>query len=299
MNSPGIPAPAACFASLEQTQDTASDRLKYFQSSMFGAFLASLFLWSHRFFRALHGGSLALFEGFWMGLLPESVCDVISEKSYGEGKEYTNAPYLDQGFHFWEELAVQTYFRPGGRVLVAAAGGGRELIALVRSGFQADGFECSRAMVEAGKQALTERGIAATLDWAPPCVAPRMGGQFDALIVGWNGYCYISPRSRRLAFLKDLRAQLRPGSPVLVSTAIRAPRSRTLIWTARIANAVRVCTFRAPVFEAGDSFSGRPKLHFTRQQMARELTEAGFSIATLYMWGGYGAAVAKSEPAEI
>lgn len=266
---------------------------------MFTNFAASLFLWSHRFFRVLHGGSLVLFEGFWMGLLPESVYDVISEKSYGEGKQYTNAPYLDQGFYFWEELAVRTHFPSGSRVLVAAAGGGRELIALARSGFQGAGFECSRAMVDAGKRALAERGIAATLDWAPPCVAPRMGGQFDALIVGWNGYCYISPRSRRLAFLKDLRAQLRPGSPVLVSTAIRTPQERTLIWTSRVANVVRVCTFRAPVFEAGDSFSGRPKLHFTRQQLARELKEAGFSIATFYVWGGYGAAVAKSEPAEI
>jgi hypothetical protein len=266
---------------------------------MLSSFIASLYLVSHRVFRAFHGGSLVLFEGFWMGLLPESVYDVISEKSYGEGKHYTNALYLDQGFSFWEQLAVRTYFPSGGRVLVAAAGGGRELIALVRSGFQAAGFECSHAMVEAGKQALGERGIAATLDWAPPCVAPPMGGQFDALIVGWNGYCYISPRSRRLTFLKDLRAQLRPGSPVLVSTAIRSPQARVLSWTPRIANAVRVCTFRAPVFEAGDSFSGRPKLHFTRRQLARELTEAGFSIVTFYVWGGYGAAIAKLESAEI
>jgi hypothetical protein len=175
---------------------------------MFTNFAASLYLWSHRLFRVLHGGSASLFEGFWMGLLPESVYDAISEKSYGEGKQYTNAFYLDQGFYFWEDLAVRTYFPPGSRVLVAAAGGGRELIALVRSGFQAAGFECSHAMVEAGKHALAERGITAALDWAPPCVAPRMGGQFDALIVGWNGYCYISPRDRRVAFMKSLWAQL-------------------------------------------------------------------------------------------
>jgi len=268
-----------------------------FLSPMFRTLAASIFLWSHRIFRVLHGGSLALFEGFWMGLLPESVFDVISEKSYGEGKQYTNARYLDLGFHFWEDLAVRKYFPPGSRVLVAAAGGGRELIALARSGFQAAGFECSHAMVDAGKQALSGRGITATLDWAPPCVAPPAGGQFDALIVGWNGYCYISPRSRRLAFLKALRAQLRPGSPALVSTAMRTPTARVLIWTPRIANAVRVCTFRGPVFEAGDSFSGRPKLHFTRKQLAQELTDAGFSIANFYAWGGYGAVVAINDGA--
>src|SRR5580700_5761395 len=152
---------------------------------MFTNFVASLYLWSHRFFRVVHGGAQVLFEGFWMGLLPESVYDAISEKSYGEGKQYTNPSYLDQGLHFWEDLAVRTYFPPGSRVLVAAAGGGRELIALVRSGFQAAGFECSHAMVAAGNRALAERNMATTLDWAPPCIAPSLGGVFDALIVGW------------------------------------------------------------------------------------------------------------------
>jgi hypothetical protein len=260
---------------------------------MFANFVASLYLLCNRFFRVLHGGSLILFEGFWMGLLPESACDAISEQSYGEGTLYTNASYLDQGLHFWEDLAVRTYFSPGSRVLVAAAGGGREIIALARSGFQAAGFECSHAMVEAGKRALSERGIAATLDWAPPCVALRMEGQFDALIVGWNGYCYISPRARRLVFLKDLRSQLRPGSPILVSTAIRTLQARVLVWTPRVANAIRICTFRAPVFEAGDSFPGRPKLHFTRRQLEQELIEAGYSLTNFYRWGDYGAVVAK------
>lgn len=260
---------------------------------MFKSFIASLYLWSNRVFRVIHGGSQALFEGFWMGLLPESVYDVISEESYGDGGNYTNASYLDQGFHFWEDLAVRTYFAPGSRVLVAAAGGGRELIALVRAGFQAAGFECSHAMVQAGQRALLERGMTATLDWAPPSTAAQPGGLFDALIVGWNGYCYISPRARRIEFLRSLKVQLQPGSPVLVSMAMRVPTSGLLTWTPRVANAVRICTFRAPVFEAGDSFPGRPKLHFTRWQITRELKDAGFAVSEFYAWGGYGAVVAK------
>ena len=260
---------------------------------MFKTFLALLYLWSSRAFRIVHSGTQALFEGFWMGLLPEQSCDVISEKSYGSGKEYTNDRYLDRGFHFWEELAVRAWFPPGARVVVAAAGGGRELIALRRSGFDAAGFECSRAMVQAGQRALAARGISATLEWAPPSTAPRMNGHFDAAIVGWNGYCYISPRSRRIAFLKSLRAQLPPGAPILVSTAFRAPQAKLPIWTPRIANAIRACTFRPRVFEPGDSFRGRPKMHFTRTQLERELAGAGFTATDFYIWGDYGAVVAK------
>jgi hypothetical protein len=149
-------------------------------------------------------------------------------------------------------------------------------------------------MVQAGQRALAARGIAATLEWAPPCIVPPMSGHFDAAIVGWNGYCYISPRARRIAFLESLRAQLPPGAPILVSTAIRTPQARSLIWTPRVANAVRACTFRPRVFEPGDSFQGRPKMHFARMQLERELADAGFLAADYYGWGGYGAVVAKA-----
>ncbi len=260
---------------------------------MLTTFLASLYLWSSRAFRIVHAGTQAVFEGVWMGLLPEQSYDVISEKSYGSGKEYTNDRYLDRGFHFWEELAVRAWFAPGSRVIVAAAGGGRELIALERSGFAAAGFECSRAMVQAGQLALAARGIAATLEWAAPCIVPPMNGRFDGAIVGWNGYCYISPRSRRIAFLKSLRAQLPQDAPILVSTAVRIPQARAPAWIARIANAVRTCTFRPPVFEPGDSFEGRPKMHFTRRQLEHELTDAGFSPVAFYVWGTSGALVAR------
>jgi len=254
---------------------------------------ATLYVLTQRAFRTLHGGAQALFEGFWMGLLPESVYDVISEQSYGEGEAYTNERHLDSGLHFWEELAIRKYFAPGSRILVGSAGGGREIIALSLAGFEARGFECSRAMVEAGKRALAERNIAAALDWAPPSVAPKTGNVYDGVIVGWNGYCYISPRSRRIRFLKDLGEQMKPNAPILVSAAMRTPQGRLFQWTPRVANLVRRCTFRAPVFEPGDSFTTRPKMHFTRRQLRAELEEAGFTFADTWIWGGYGAMVAR------
>ncbi len=226
---------------------------------------ATLYLVTQRAFRTLHGGAQTLFEGFWMGILPESVYDVISEQSYGEGEAYTNDRYLDSGLHFWEELAIRKHFAPGSRILVGSAGGGQRISRSPRR-IRTTGFECSRAMVEAGKRALAERRIAVTLDWAPPSVAPKTGSTYDGIIVGWNGYCYISPRARRIRFLKDLHAQMKPNAPILVSAAMRMPQGQLLQWTPRVANVVRRCTFRAAVFEPGDSFSTRPKMHFTRRQ---------------------------------
>ena len=270
---------------------------------MLDSLAAAFYLSIDRRFRAVHGAVQCLFEGFWMGVLPEPVWDLITERSYGAGAEYTNPEYLDSGFHFWEELAIRGSFQPGSRVLVAAAGGGRELIALSRAGFSADGFECSRSMVGAGKRALAERGISATLEWAPPCAVPDRfnssgvndpNSVYDALIVGWNGYTYMAPRERRLAFLRKLRTHLQPGSPVLVSCFLRPRGSRSAIWIPRIANAVRRCLLRAPVFVPGDFFSARPRHEFTKRQLEKELQEAGLLPSASYVWGLFGAVICTS-----
>jgi hypothetical protein len=225
-----------------------------------------------------------------MGLLSESAYDVISQKSYGDGAGYTNPSVLDSGLFFWEDLAVNRFFTPGCRVLVAAAGGGREMVSLARSGFAVDGFECSRPMVESGQRALAERGIPGKLEWAPPCKSPVLGAVYDALIVGWNGYTYILPRRRRIDFMKALRQSLKPNAPVLVSGAVANP-TKSVTLPGRIANGIRICTFRPPVFEPGDCFPGRPRHSFTRAQIEKELTEAGFTPAAFYRWGPFAAVV--------
>jgi hypothetical protein len=257
---------------------------------MLESLTAALYLFSYRFFHSIHAGSQALFEGFWMGLLPDAVIDIIAQRSYKDGKEYTGSAYLDSGFQFWEEIAISRFFPPGSKVLVASAGGGRELIALARAGYAADGFECSRPMVSAGNDALSLRGIGANLQWAPPCRIPEIPGIYDAAIIGWNGYTYISPAGRRISFMKGLLPHLRPGAPVLVSGAMRTTTGVAAL-TPRIANLVRVLTFRTPAFTTGATFPGRPRHQFAPDQFDAELKAAGYSPAAFWRWGGYGAVV--------
>jgi hypothetical protein len=262
---------------------------------MLVALTAAVYRYTWHIFHALHSGTQALFEGFWLGILPDSVIDMVSERSYGGGGSYINETYLDSGLYFWEEIAIKQFFPPGASVLVGSAGGGRELIGLVRAGYTVLGFECCRAMVAAGRQSLSTRGIGARLEWAPPCHIPTLPPDeiWDAAIVGWNGYTYMSPRSRRIAFLKSLRGRLKPGAPVLVSCAIRTGRSRLLIWTPRIANAVRALTFRPRAFTTGTRFPGLPRHEFTKQELEAELIEAGLEPAAFWRWGPFGAAVAR------
>jgi hypothetical protein len=258
---------------------------------MLRSLTAAVYVNAYRIFHLLHSGSQTLFEGFWLGFLPDSVTDLVSEWSYGEGNEYTGAAWLDSGLQFWEEIAVDRFFTPGCSVLVAAAGGGRELIALARRGYKSAGFDCCRSMVSAGQRALSARGIDSRIEWAPPCRIPQGLATWDAAIIGWNGYTYISPRSRRIEFMKSLRPHLRPGAPVLVSGAIRPGKSGQLVWTPRIANAVRRLTFRRPVFGTGSCFPGRPRHQFARRELEGELSEAGFSPVAFWRWGPFGAVV--------
>lgn len=152
-------------------------------------------------------------------------------------------------------------------------------------------------MVAAGKRALSDRGIEARIEWALPCQIPENLGTWDAAIIGWNGYTYISPRRRRIEFMKSLQPHLCPGSRVLVSGAIRSGKGAQLTWTPRIANTVRRLTFRRPVFGIGSCFPGRPRHQFTRRELEEELSEAGFSPVAFWRWGPFGAVVCTNSTA--
>jgi len=260
---------------------------------MLKVWVAEFYLVVDRLFRMVHSGALAAFEGFWMGVLPDSITDQISERSYRSGFPYNSPGYLKAGLQIWEEVAIRRFFAPGSRVLVAAAGAGREMIALAEAGFEVDGFDCSRTLVAAGQRALAERGIEGKLDWAPPCGVPAISGTYGAAIIGWNGYTYIAPRERRVAFLRSLAPHLGNGAPLLVSVFVNSGSGRTLALTWKIANAVRRLTLRAPSVDAGATFPGRPKHYFKKRHLEAELADAGFVLVSWWTWGTSGAAVCR------
>jgi hypothetical protein len=258
--------------------------------------LAELYLAIDRLFRAVHTGVLAAFEGFWMGVLPDSVTDQISERSYRSGSPFNAPGYLNSGLQIWEETAIQRFFPRGSRVLIAAAGAGREMIALAQAGFEVDGFDSSRALVAAGRQALAARGIEGRLDWAPPCGVPSISGIYGAAIIGWNGYTHIAPRKRRVAFLRSLSPHLCADAPVLVSVFVNTDMGRAWGLTSKIANAVRRLTLRPPTVDAGATFPRRPKQYFRRRQLEAELADAGFALVEWWTWGTSGAGVCRRAP---
>ena len=172
---------------------------------------------------------------------------------------------------------------------MAAAGAGREMIALAGCGFRVDGFDCCASLVESGRNALRKHRIDAKLVYVQPSIVPKCGGNYDAVLVGFSGYMYIPGRTRRIRFLRDLRDFLNPGAPIMVSFTEGFP-GRRRVWSARIGGVIRRLRRAEPV-EEGDWLKAGFQHHFVRQQILSEMSEAGLEL--IYYSGGtcYGHAV--------
>jgi hypothetical protein len=252
----------------------------------------SLYFLIERSLLFINNGGAACIQGLALGLLSNKQLDRMTAKRYaGSFGSYAERSYLNSGLFLWEREAISRHFPQTGRVLVAAAGAGREMIALAKLGYQVDGFDCCRPLIERGQKELTEQGIEARLDYAPPSTAPERDREYDAILVGFSGYMYIPGRENRITFLKDLCGFVQPGAPLLISFMEGFPGHRRA-WTARIGTVIRKLGGAGPV-EEGDSFKGGFQHHFVYEQVESEMKEAGLEL--VYYAGGtcYGHAVGR------
>ncbi len=134
-----------------------------------------------------------------------------------------------RGFFAWErEALAQMQLRPGARLLVGGAGGGRELAALAGLGFEAVGFDPSPGLVGevAGRLPPGVRLVRGAYADLCEAVGGRGGplaevvaeGPFDAAICGWGSLSHVVGSEARREVLEALRRVV--TGPVLVSTVL-------------------------------------------------------------------------------
>jgi hypothetical protein len=210
-----------------------------------------------------------------LGLLSDESLGACCALTYGDRAEYTNVEYNRAGLRGWERLFVERYLRPGMKVLVTCAGGGREVVALHRQGFEVVAFECQPRLVAWGCAFLRSEGVPVEIRPALPARLPDGLPACDAVIVGWAGYSHIRPAATRIEFLRSARTLLSSGGPILVSFLERGAWSGHK--AEKLANGVRRLLGRE-LLEPGDVF-GPPPMHlFTREEIEQEVTAAGFRI---------------------
>ena len=246
-----------------------------------------------RVIRFLHNTCAAAIQAVALGTMSNDQLEKLTVLRYErQWESYAREVHVASGLFLWEREAIKLHFpAPGSRVLVMAAGAGREMIALAGGGFHVDGYDCSRPLVARGNEIIAKLGIEAQLEYTPPSSVPKTKRRYEAALVGWSGYMYIPGRERRIRFLRGLCGQLSPGAPVMVSfTEGSAGRRRE--WTARVGSALRSLRGAESV-EPGDCFANGYQHHFVYDEIRREMEAAGLDL--VYYGGGtcYGHAIGR------
>jgi hypothetical protein len=126
--------------------------------------------------------------------------------------------FFAEGLFEWERRALATPpFPQSGHVLVGAAGGGREVRALLDRGYRVTAFEPSASLwaaaAAAHPAATVLRGTYGDLDGALRSLAAQ---EFDGVIMGWGSLSHLTTAPQREAAVRALR-RLAPRAPLVAS----------------------------------------------------------------------------------
>ncbi|MFZ0278814.1 MAG: class I SAM-dependent methyltransferase [Candidatus Sulfotelmatobacter sp.] len=238
----------------------------------------------------------AMHEGFWLGCLGADELNAVTAEHFDQSKYYASTEHNLSGFFGWEKSVVDRFFQRGSRILVAGAGGGREVLALRKAGFDAEGFECSVPLVRASEQIFERLGESKYVTFCEADGVPEGPRTYDGLVVGWTVYTHIPTKVRRVAFLQALKQRALPGSPLLVSyfAQSRASEDVLVYRTARLWRLL--LRGRTEPLEVGDRISyARFVRSFTSDEVEAELRAAGFRRAHHGAEGDLGYTVGVAE----
>jgi hypothetical protein len=233
-----------------------------------------------------------MYIGFWLGLLTRGQLHSIGERRYSRDQRYRTDEYNKAGLWDWEQSAFDAHFVDCTRVLLAAAGGGREVIALRRRGIEVEAFESDPDLVRYANRLLEREGMAPDIQRVPWDDSPDGAEECDGAIVGWGAYMHIRGRERRILFLRGLRTRLVTGSPILISFNTRRDDSPYFRGIAVIGNVVAFLLRRSRV-EIGDSLVPNYAHYFTKAQLESEMAAAGFELISFESLE-YGHAVGRA-----
>ena len=254
--------------------------------------MVRLYFASYRAIRGLVRAIQMAYCGFWLGILTRKQLHSIGERKYRKDRKYWTEEWNKGGLFDWEQQVVERDFAACRRVLIAAAGGGREVLALRRTGMEVDGFESDPGLLNVANELLEKEGLAPDLKGAPWDHCPAAVSKCDGVVVGWAAYMLIRGRDERIDFLRELRARVAEGSPILLSFMTRSERSRYFRYVARIGNILAAPLGRDRV-DVGDTLLPNFAHRFTREQLEAEMMEGGFRMIS-YDGVPYGHAVGRA-----
>lgn len=242
---------------------------------------------------AIAGTLNAVGCGVSLGLLNRDELDRVDEFYYNTVEQYCDDDYNRSGLWGWEQRAFAQFFAKCRRMIVVSAGGGREVLALLKQGIIAHGFECNAKLVANANRLLVAEGFSEGVHQCARGTWPNIVGDesspYDGAILGWGAYSLIQGRAHRIALLRDAHRQLKNGDPLLLSFLHRNGRERRFRVTTQIGNAFRRLR-RVDLLDEGDDLRPNFIHYFTEHELHDELEQGGFRLVH-FSSIGYGHAV--------
>lgn len=232
----------------------------------------------------------AFHSGFWLGIMGKKSLDHTDELYYNSTKSYSTDKYNESGFFNWEKPVIEKHFSDAKTVMVIAAGGGREVLALSKMGIAVEGFECNAKLVSYGNYLLEKKQVSSRINYLPRNTVPAVKRQYDGLIIGWGAYSHMEGRERRLSFLNDLKPFLHGSSKLMISFLYVTNRGRRDEVIVNISNFLRTFTRKFKT-EPGDRLEPDFIHYFVEDEIRNELTRAGYRIID-YSQTDYGCVIA-------
>ncbi|MDW8248241.1 MAG: hypothetical protein RMJ98_02915 [Myxococcales bacterium] len=166
--------------------------------------------------------------------LPER--QALTLELYQKSSTYTpGGTAFDQGLFSWEKQVFENPTWPSsGRILVGAAGAGREALALVQRGYQVVAFEPCIPLADAGRRLANDTlgltfhsgsyaDLIAAVERREGPLTPLVHGTFDGVVLGWGSLSHLLDAQQRAVLLRTL-PRLCPRGPVLASFLVDWPR---------------------------------------------------------------------------
>ena len=120
------------------------------------------------------------------------------------------------GLMSWERSLYERFLKPDDRILVVGAGTGRDLIALLKLGYHAEGLDVAPRAIGFASRLAEHEGLSAKLS-VGAIETVELSTAFDAFIFSWCCYSVIPQRETRIEVLGKVKARLNPAGRILIS----------------------------------------------------------------------------------
>ncbi len=256
----------------------------------FYKFTARLSLLSFSFLKKLTAFLDAASSGFWLGVMSQRSLDFSDELYYKSTKQYTDDKYNESGLFDWEKPVIEKHFSNAKTILLIAAGGGREALALSKMGFVVDGYECNPALIEFANLLLQKNNTDNRIKYLSRNSVPVELKKYDGIIIGWGAYSLIQGNKNRIAFLEGLSPFLHDETRLMISFLWTGTRNRRDKITGNISNFFRTFS-RKERTETGDKLEPNFIHYFNEEEIKSEITKAKFRVVD-YSSTDYGCVIA-------